>query len=118
MWQLLGTLAISAFGGTFLLHYLKNFILKETYAFSWDGDGLIERTLITYIIVAAYHLLYLIPFIITVKIIFRLSLIGYLGSLIKISEPGVASQKVRLKADLAFDLLLSPAFAILVGVIF
>ena len=118
MWQLLGTLAISAFGGTFLLHYLKNFILQETYSFSWDWDGLVERTLITFIIIATHHVLYLIPFIIIAKIIFRLSLIGYLGSLIKISEPGVASQKVRLKADLAFDLLLSPAIAILVGVIF
>lgn len=118
MWQLWGTLAISALGGSFFLHYLKNFTLKEKMPFSWDWDGLIERTLITYLIIFARGLLFLIPVVIAVKIILRLILIGFFANLAKVNEPGTVYQKVTLKAELAFDLLFSPAFAILVGVIF
>lgn len=117
MWQFWGTLAVSAFGGTLLIHYLKNFLLKEKMAFAWDGDGLIERTIITYLVISD-RWLFLIPIVIILKIIFRLSLIGFFENLTRINAPGTVSQKVRLKAELAFDLILSPAFAILVGVIF
>lgn len=117
MWQFLGTLAISALGGTFLLHFLKNFILVEKAPLSWDWDGIIERALITYLI-ATNRWLFLIPVIILVKVIFRFALIGIFENLAKINAPGISYQKVKVKAELAFDLILSPAFAVLVGVIF
>lgn len=117
MWQLWGTLAVSALGGTFLLHYLKAFLLREKRTFAWDWDGIIERGIITYAIIAD-RWLYLIPVVILIKIIFRLALIGFFENLTKITEPGTVSQKVRLKAELAFDLILSPAFAVLVGIVF
>ena len=113
MWQA----AVSALGGSFILHYLKNFLLKEKMPFSWDWDGLIERAIITYLWVTSQWL-YLIPAVIAAKIILRLILIGFFANLAKVNEPGTVSQKVTLKAELAFDLLLSPAFAILVGVVF
>jgi len=117
MWQFWGTIAVSALGGTFFIHYLKNFILQEKYKFAWDRDGLIERALITALIIFN-RWLYLIPVMVLFKIVFRLILIGYFNGWLKSEEPGSASQKVKLKAELAFDLILSPAFAILVGVIF
>lgn len=113
MWQAV----VSALGGSFILHYLKNFVLKEKTPFSWDWDGLLERAIITYLWVTSQWL-YLIPAVIILKIIYRLTLIGFFENLSKINEPGTVSQKVTLKAELAFDLLLSPACAVLVGVIF
>ncbi len=113
MWQA----AASALGGSFVLHYLKNFLLKEKMPFSWDWDGLIERAVITYLLVAS-RWLYLIPAVVAVKIVLRLILIGFFANLARVNEPGAVYQKVTLKAELALDLLLSPAFAILVGVVF
>ncbi|MFC1568201.1 hypothetical protein ACFL37_00700, partial [Candidatus Margulisiibacteriota bacterium] len=60
----------------------------------------------------------LIPVIIVLKAVSRLLLLGFIPGITRTSEPGAASQKVLLKAELAFDLFLSPAFAIMVGVIF
>lgn len=111
-------LFISTLGGTFILHYLKNFILKEKVKFRLDWDGLLERLCITYIIIAASNFWMFIPLIIALKSIFRLTLLGFIPGLLRSNEPGISSQKVLLKAELAFDLLLSPAFAILIGVIF
>lgn len=117
MWQFLGTLAISAFGGTLVIHYLKNFLLTEKAALAWDWDGLIERTIITLLIVID-RWLFLIPVIIIVKVVFRLVMIGFFAGLFKTDEPGIVSQKVRLKAELALDLILSPLIAILTGIVF
>jgi len=113
MWQAL----VSALGGAFFLHYLKNFLLKENRKFRWEWDGIVERGLITYFLVTNRWLV-LIPVIILIKIFFRLSFIGFFNNLAKIGEPGTVPQKVILKSELAFDLLLSPAFAILIGMIF
>jgi len=111
-------LILSTLGGTFILHYLKNFLLKERRKFRLDWDGIIERLCITYIIIAAPAYWLIIPLIILIKAIFRLFLLGFIPGIAQTTEPGAASQKVLLKAELAFDLFLSPAFAILVGVIF
>jgi hypothetical protein len=115
MWQFFGTLAISAFGGSFLIHYLTNFLLEEKARFAFDWDGVIERGLITYLI-ASQTLLFLIPVVVALKILARLA--GLSGRLFKTNEPGVVSQKVKLKSELALELIVSPAFAILVGIVF
>ena len=118
MVRLVLILILSTLGGTFILHYLKNFLLKERIKFRLDWDGILERLCIAYILVATPIYWMLIPAIIIIKAIFRLYLLGHLPGLTQSQEPGSASQKVLLKAELAFDLFLSPAFAILVGVVF
>lgn len=118
MLRLALVLILSSIGGTFVIHYLKNFLLKEKIKLHLDWDGLLERLCITYIILAAPGFWMLIPIIVLIKILFRLALLGIIPGISQSSEPGTASQKVLLKAELACDLLLSPAFAILVGVIF
>ncbi|MDD5594362.1 MAG: hypothetical protein PHG97_06460 [Candidatus Margulisbacteria bacterium] len=117
MWQFLGTLAISAFGGAFLIFYLKNFLLEEKDKFALDWDGMIERLLITYLIFTP-GLFWLIPAVIIAKISVRLVALGFFSALLKINEPGIVAQKVKFKAELALELFLSPAFAILVGIVF
>ena len=99
-------------------NYLKNFFLKEWGKIHLDWDGLIERLCLTYIIVEAPVLGILIPFIILIKIFYRILILGFIPSISQTSEPGAASQKVLLKAEMTFDFIVSPAFAILVGVIF
>lgn len=118
MYRLAMILLFSSFGGAALLHFLKNFLLQERAKFRLDWDGVLERLLISYIILAAPALAALIPLAILAKALFRLFLIGLIPGIAQSSEPGSASQKVLLKAELAYDLLLSPAFAILVGVLF
>jgi hypothetical protein len=118
MWLSLGTLAIAAFGGAFLLHYLKNFLLKEKLKFSWDWDGVLERGLIAGLIVFFPAWLYLLPLVIIVKVAGRLLRLALSAGLAKVDEPAIAYQKVSMKADLALDLFVSPLFAILVGMIF
>ena len=111
-------LLLSTLGGTFILHYLKNFLLKEKRKFHLDWDGILERLCITYIILAASNFWIFIPLIVLTKAVFRFLVLGFFSKIPQISEPGAASQKVLLKAELAYDLLLSPAFAVLVGVLF
>ena len=97
-------LLLSALGGTIVLHYLKNFLLKERRKFRLDWDGLLERSCITYIILSLPHLWMLIPLIIIIKALFRLILLGFIPTIYQSTEPGAASQKVLFKAELAFDL--------------
>lgn len=117
MWQFWGTLAIAAFGGSFLIYYLTNFLLQEKAKFTFDWDGVVERAAVTYLIMTP-SFLWLIPVVILVKIMFRLISLAFLSSLLKTSEPGTVPQKVKFKAELALELFLSPVFAILVGIIF
>ena len=118
MWELAGTLCIAAFGGTLLIHYLRNFFLAEKLPLAWDWDGLLERAAVVYILTSVPARWYLIPGVILLKLMLRLAGLALTGSISKRPEPGMISQKVTLKAELAWELLLSPAFAILVGVIF
>ncbi|KPJ69011.1 hypothetical protein AMJ44_04915 [candidate division WOR-1 bacterium DG_54_3] len=118
MLRLLLALILSTLGGTFILHYLKNFLLKERTKFHLDWDGLLERLGVTYIMIAVFHFWMLIPLIVLLKAFLRLTILGFIPGISQTTEAGGTPQKVLLKAELAFDLLLSPAFAILIGVIF
>lgn len=111
-------LLISTFGGTILLHYLKNFLLKERLKFHLDWDGLLERLCITYIILYSLNLWFFIPLIILAKLSLRIYLLKSISGITQSEEPGIVAQKVLYKSELAFDLLVSPAFAILIGVLF
>ena len=117
MWQFCGTLAIAAFGGSFLIYYLTNFLLQEKAKFAFDWDGVIERAAVAYLFMTP-KFLFLIPIVILIKIAVRLITLGFFSSLLKSSEPGVAAQKVTFKAELALSLVVSPVFAALVGIIF
>jgi len=118
MIRLLLILLLSTFGGTLVLHHLKNFLLKERRKLSLDWDGLLERLGITFIMINAPQFWLFIPGIILLKALFRLVLLGLIPAIGQSTEPGAASQKVLLKSELAFDLFSSPAFAILIGVLF
>jgi hypothetical protein len=118
MWELAGTLAVSAFGGTLVIHYLRNFFLRENLPLAWDWDGLLERAAVTFVINAAPAWIFLLPGIILLKLLVRLAGLSAAGGISKTDEPGAAYQKVLLKAEFALELILSPVFAILVGVIF
>ncbi len=111
-------LLFSSLGGNFILHYLKNFFLEEKTKLRPDWDGFLERTLITFIVLSARNLWPLIPVLIAAKAFYRLWLPGAISVILKTNEPGAVFQKVLFKSELAFDLLLSPAFAILLGVVF
>ncbi|MFA5113113.1 MAG: hypothetical protein WC529_02320 [Candidatus Margulisiibacteriota bacterium] len=118
MWQQAGTLSIAAFGGSLLIHYLKNFLLGEKLPLAWDWDGVLERGAIAYFVGALPHWPILVAGVILLKTIYRLAGLAIAGGISKRNEPGAIYQKVTLKAELGLDLILSPAFAILVGIIF
>ncbi|MCU0640845.1 MAG: hypothetical protein MUC35_02010 [Candidatus Margulisbacteria bacterium] len=118
MWETAGTLASAAFGGAVFIHYLRNLILRESLPLAWDWDGLLERPAIAYIVTALPAYWYLVPVIVLIKLLVRLVGISSIKWLGRRREPGAAYQKVTLKAELAFELIASPFFAILVGVIF
>ena len=118
MTRLVLTLILSTIGGNFVIHYLKNFLLREKRKFRPDLDGWLERLCLTYIIIEAPRYIILIPAVIALKVIYRLLQIGFFTGGSKTREPGAAFQKVLLKGELAFDLILSPALAILLGIIF
>jgi hypothetical protein len=118
MARLITALILSTLGGTILLHYLKNFFLEERIKFHFDWDGILERACLTYILISFPQQWPLIPLIILLKSLYRIALLGLIPNIIKNNEPGTSSQKVLFKGELAFDLILSPALAILLGVIF
>jgi hypothetical protein len=118
MWELAGTLCVAAFGGTLLIHYLRNFFLAEKLPLAWDWDGLLERAVIAYLMIAAPEWRYFIPVVVLIKTIVRLAGLALTANISKVKEPGAVYQKVTIKAELAMELLVSPAFAILVGVVF
>src|SRR3989338_7808380 len=103
MWRLILALFLSTLGGTVVVHYLKNFLFKGKTKLRPDGDGLIERCLITYLLVANQTFIFLIPVIVILKILFRIFSIGIFENLSQRTEPGLVWQKVRLKGELAFD---------------
>ncbi len=76
MWQFWGTLAIAAFGGSFLIYYLTNFLLEEKAKFSFDWDGVAERALIAYLVMTP-GMLYFIPVVVLAKIAVRLLSLRY-----------------------------------------
>ncbi len=118
MLRLILAILFAALGGTLLLHYLKNFCLKEKVKLHLDWDGVLERFFITGIALKAPDMWPIILLIITIRVLYRIFFLDFCPALFQRPEPGIAAQKVRLKAELAFDLIVSPAFAILVGVVF
>ena len=118
MARLILALFLSSLGGTVVLHYLKNFLPQEKIKFRLDFDGLLERLAITPILLSLPSPWIFIVVVIALKSAYRFWILGTSPPTTQSHEPGNAPQKVLLKSELAFDLLSSPAFAILIGVAF
>ena len=117
MTRLLIALLLATFGGSLIIHWLRNFILQEKSPFQFEWDSLLERTCLTYIMISAQQFWPLIPIIIVLKLTYRLFQLGSKLTISTSDEPGNAWQKVLFKSELSFDLFLSPAWAIMIGVI-
>lgn len=118
MARLIIALLLATFGGSLIIHWLRNFVLQEKSSFQFEWDSLLERLCLTYVMINALQFWYLVPLIIVLKLGYR---IYKLGSNLTISisdEPGNAWQKVLFKTEVSFELFLSPAWALLIGVIF
>ncbi|OGC32388.1 hypothetical protein A2311_00420 [candidate division WOR-1 bacterium RIFOXYB2_FULL_48_7] len=118
MWQTLGTIAVASLGGSFFIHYLKNYLLEEKPGFNFDWDGVIERGLIAWLVIIGGSWLLLIPAIILVKFSLQLYRWQVFRRLLSIEEPAFIAQKIKIKEELAINLLVSPSWAILIGLIF
>ena len=118
MIRLLFALLLATLGGSLLIHWLRNFILVEKSPFQFEWDSLLERLCLSYIMINALQFWPLIPVIIILKLSYRLFQLGSKMTISTSDEPGNAWQKVLFKTELSFDLFLSPAWAILIGVIF
>jgi len=114
MMVLILALLLSGLAGSFVIHYLKNFLLREKTSFRPDWDGIAERVFITYFIAASLLPWALIPLTIILKICYRIFRLSTSPDI----NQGNAFQKVLLKSELSLDFLLSPLIAILVGIIF
>jgi hypothetical protein len=58
-----------------------------------------------------------IPVVVAIKVGYCLFGLSAWSSMLAREEPGIACQKVKLKSSLAVDLIASPLFAILIGVV-
>jgi len=113
-----GAAVISAFGGWALICLIKNLYIDPSFGMRLDVPGLIERVLIVFLVVIGGPYLWLIPLVIAVKVAFMIFGLSRFVGLFLREEPSLAYQKVKVKADLAADLMISPAFAILTGMVF
>ena len=114
--RLFFALFLATFGASLVIHLLKNFLLREKIKFRLDWDGLLERLIITYIIIAAPSLWIFAPISIVLRIVYRIFVLNKRSTLSTRGEPGVASQKVLYKSEFSLDIILSPLLALLVGV--
>ena len=69
MLRLILAILFAALGGTLLLHYLKNFCLKEKVKLHLDWDGVLERIFITGIALKAPDMWPIILLIITIRVL-------------------------------------------------
>lgn len=106
---------IAVYGGSFVLFYLKKTFVYPGIQFNYDRAGIMERLLVFTLFLMGNMWLSLIPLIILIKAIFLFS--GVKNSLIRINEPAIQFQKIRLKSGISFDLLVSPLFSILMGMV-
>jgi len=108
---------ISAFGGALFLSLIKKYITVTSVKIQLDPPGMLERSLITVFVALGSFYVFFIPLIIFAKGIYIISnLTGWAG-LLERREPTMAYQKVKLKSNIAVELLASPLFAIIVGII-
>lgn len=109
-------LVLSSIGGNVLLHLIKRNFTDSQDKLTADPVGSIERAIITTLFVLGGNWLYLILPVILVKAGFYIRGLSSLSDIFSRNEPSLAYQKVRVKASLAVDLILSPALAVFIGI--
>jgi len=113
----LTALIVSAVGGAGGIYYAKKQLADASEKFKLDVIGIFERLLVTGSVAVGGKLLLLVPVVIAIKIVFYLSGLRKWSDILSRKEPAMAYQKVKLKADLALELIISPLFAVIVGLI-
>jgi hypothetical protein len=103
------------YGGTFFIYYLKKTFIDPGLAFEYDQLGMIERLIIFTSILLGGVWLFTIPLVVLLKGLLVFS--GIRGGLIKVNEPAFRFQRIKFKSFISFDLLASPLFAVLLGII-
>ncbi len=108
---------ISAIGGLFFLYLIKKKVTETSAGLRPDLPGIAERALVTvFTVLGGPYLWLIVPVILIKGAVLVLGLSGLTGLLSR-EEPSLAYQKVKLKENLGVDLILSPALAVLVGIL-
>ena len=110
-------LLISAPLGSFILYFAKKQYVDESIKPQLDAEGILERSAITILVILGSYSLILIPMVILMKAAYYLIKLKALRSIFIREEPGMISQKVKIKGALAIDLIGSPAYAVIVGLL-
>ncbi|MFC1767871.1 hypothetical protein ACFLZ2_04920 [Candidatus Margulisiibacteriota bacterium] len=113
--QYLSLFVIAIYGGSFFVFYLKKTFIDPGNEFRYDRLGMIERLIIFTSILLGGIWLFTIPLVIFLKSILVFS--GIKGDLVKVRGPAFQFQKIKFKSFISFDLLASPLFAVLAGMI-
>lgn len=110
---------IAAFGGEFIIFYLKKLLVGTNVSFAFDLSGIIERTALILLIFVGSYYIFFIPIIVIVRALFMIgkSQLRALSYIIKREEPAVQFQKIRIKSELAVTLLASPLLGIIFGIL-
>ena len=112
-------LFLSSFAGEVLLIYLKNLLIGGKNRLTIEAFGLIERALIGLSIIWGGYAPLFIFIIVPLRWLLILNKLGIKGGMtaIRINEPAMEYQKIKLKSELLFTLLASPTLGIIFGVL-
>ena len=99
------------------MFYIKKQFVDGSIKYHLDMDGSLERGLVTLCAALGSYYLILIPIIILAKAAYHVLMLKGLENIFTREEPGMASQKVKIKGDLAVDLIGSPILAVFVGLL-
>jgi len=106
---------ITIYGGSFFLYYMKKTFVDPNSQFGFDPLGMMERLFVFFSFLIGGAWLLLIPIVVLLK-----SLVLFLGiksTILNLNEPALQFQKIKLKSNISFDMLISPVFSILMGII-
>jgi len=112
-------LIISTYGSSFILYYIKTTFVDRKILYRRDWDGMLERGVITLLMLGGWKFILIIPVIVAVRIFYYLSFASHpkeWSDIIKRIEPPFEYQKIKLKSYLSIDLIGSPILAVLVGI--
>jgi len=113
-------IVIAAFAGTPLLYFIKKFIVDEKTHYEVDWDGIIERAAVTALIISQNYLVLLIPIIVGIRVFYYVTVSPQFKrspDILGRPEFSLAYQRVKSKSILGIDLIGSPCFAILIGLL-
>ena len=110
-------LIISTGGGSLLIFLIKKNFTDASIKYTFDPLGILERLIITVFVPMGSFFLLAIPVVVAIKVGYYLFGLSAWSSMFAREEPAITYQKVKFKGSLAVELIGSPLFAILIGVI-